>query len=99
MSPDLPDEALERYLQLLAGSDLGERLLEIRYRRPIGMGQRFIRARHLEHAAGLVRRLGARTDTYVGVLLRDRRGGGGGAGGRSPLVFVEVGPAERKAAV
>jgi hypothetical protein len=97
MSPDLRDEPLERYLRLLAGSDPRERRLEIRYRRPIGMGQRFIRARHLEHAAGLVRRLGARTDTYVGVLLRDRRAGGRDAVSRSHLVFVELDatPSER----
>jgi RepB DNA-primase from phage plasmid/CHC2 zinc finger len=84
------DEPLERYLQLLAGSDPGERLLEIRYRRPVGMGQRFIPARHLEHAAGLVRRLGSWTDTYVGVLLRDRRAGGRDAVSHSHLVFVEL---------
>ena len=51
-------------------------MLEIRYRQPVGMGQRFIPANDVEHAAWLIRRLAPRTDTYVGVLLRDRRAGG-----------------------
>jgi RepB DNA-primase from phage plasmid/CHC2 zinc finger len=90
MSPDHGDEPLERYLQLLAGTGPGEQLLEVRYRRTVGMGQRFIPARDLEHAAGVLRRLGPRTDTYVGVLLRDRQAGGRDAVSRSHLVFVEL---------
>ena len=89
-STDWRDQPLERFLQLLAGSDPGERLLEIRYRRPVGMGQRFIPAHNLEQAAKLLRRLGPRMDTYVGVLLRDRRSGGRDAVTRSHLVFVEL---------
>ncbi len=90
MSADRRYQPLERYLQLLAGSDPGERLLEIRYRRTTGMGQRFIPATDIEHAAGVIRRLGTRTDTYVGVLLRDRPAGGREAVSRSHLVFVEL---------
>jgi hypothetical protein len=90
MSSDRRERPLERYLRLLAGSDPGERLLEIRYRRPVGMRQRFIPAHDLEQAARLLRRLGPQTDAYVGVLLRDRRSGGRDAVTRSHLVFVEL---------
>jgi hypothetical protein len=86
-------DRLEIFLQLLAGSDPGERLLEVRYR-PLdgeaGMRQRFIPARNLRAAAGFIAWHGARSDTYVGVLLRDRRQGGRDAVSRSHLLFVEI---------
>ena len=81
---------LERYLQLLAGTDPGERLLEIRYRHGDGMRQRFTPARDFGQAAGVIRSLGRLTDVYVGVLLRDRRSGGRDAVSRSHLVFAEL---------
>ena len=81
---------LERYLRALAGSSPGERLLEIRYRRQIGMGQRFVRADDMPSAAAAVRELAVGRDTYVGVLLRDHRGGGREAVSRSHLVFCEL---------
>jgi hypothetical protein len=85
-----PERELERYLRLLVGTDPGERLIEIRYRRDEGMGQRFIEARRPSQAAIVVRSLAVRTDVYVGVVLRDRRSGGRAAVSRSHLVFVEV---------
>ena len=81
---------LERYLRLLAGTVPGERLLEIRYRRSVGMGQRFVPATDIAQTAALIRQLARRTDTYVGVLLRDRRAGGRDAVSRSHLVFAEL---------
>ena len=84
---------LEIFLQLLAGSDPGERLLEVRHR-PLdggaGMRQRFIPARNLRAAAEFIEWQGARSDTYIGVLLRDRPSGGRDAVSRSHLLFVEI---------
>jgi hypothetical protein len=84
---------LDTFLRLLAGSDPGERLLEVRYRRPdgeAGMRQRFIPARNLAAASRFIAWQGARSDTYVGVLLRDRPRGGRDAVSRSHLLFVEI---------
>ena len=81
-------DPLRRYLRALAGADDG--LLEIRSRRPDGMSQRFVAAAAVTAAAGQIRRLGARTDVYVGVLLRDRRAGGRDAISGGRVVFVEV---------
>ncbi len=86
-------DELDTVLRLLAGSDPGERLLEVRYRRPdgeAGMGERFIPARNLRAASRFIAWQGARSDTYVGVLLRDRPRGGREAVSRSHLLFVEI---------
>jgi hypothetical protein len=81
---------LERYLQVLAAADPEGRFLELRYRRAVGMGQRFVPAVDVDRAARRARRLGASSDTYVGVALRDRPAGGRTAVGSSRVVFVEV---------
>jgi hypothetical protein len=93
---------LDTFLQLLAGSNPGERLLEVRYRPPdaeAGMWRRFFPARNPRAAAEFIAWQGARSDTYVGVLLRDRpRGvlaqerprGGRDAVSRSHLLFVDI---------
>jgi hypothetical protein len=81
---------LERYLQVLAAADPEGRFLELRYRRAVGMGQRFVPAVDVDAAARLARRLGASSDTYVGVALRDRPAGGRSAVTGSRVVFVEV---------
>ena len=86
-------DELDTFLQLLAGSDPGERLLEVRHRPQhgqAGMRQRFIPARDLAAAGELIAWQGARSDTYVGVLLRDRPRGGRDAVSRSHLLFVEI---------
>jgi hypothetical protein len=88
----VPDP-LDTFLQLLAGSDPGERLLEVRHRAPngeAGMRQRFIPARNLRAAGEFIAWQGARSDTYVGVLLRDRPRGGRDGVSRSHLLFVEI---------
>jgi hypothetical protein len=88
----VPDR-LKIFLQLLAGSDPGERLLEVRHR-PLngeaGMRRRFIPARNVDAAAGFIAWHGARSDTYVGVLLRDRPRGGRDAVTGAHLLFVEI---------
>ena len=69
------DGDLERYLQVLTGGDDGGWLIEIRYRRQAGMGQRFVPVARIAQAAAAIRSLAPRRDTFVGVLPRVRRGG------------------------
>ena len=81
---------LDRYLRILAGDDPAGRLIEIRSTIPNGMRQTFTPATRPELAANTITRLAARTDVYVGVLLRRRRGGGRDACERSHLAFIEI---------
>ena len=83
-------EDLDRYLRILAGDDPAGRLIEIRSTIPDGMRQTFTPATRPELAAKTITRLAARTDVYVGVLLRRRRGGGRDACERSHLAFIEI---------
>ena len=83
-------EDLDRYLRILAGDDPAGRLIEIRSTIPDGMRQTFTPATRPELAATTITRLAARTDVYVGVLLRRRRGGGRDACERSHLAFIEI---------
>ena len=82
---------LDRYLRILAGADPEGRLIEIRSKVPAGaMRQIFTSATRPELAAKTITRLAARTDVYIGVLLRRRRGGGRDACEHSHLAFVEI---------
>lgn len=81
---------LERYLEVLGAGEPAGRFFELRYRQPVGMGQRFVPAVDVDVAAGVARRLGQRSDTYIGVALRDRPAGGRSAVVSSRVVFVEV---------
>ena len=82
---------LDRYLHILAGADPTGRLIEIRSAIPGGdMRQTFTPATRPELAAKMITRLAARTDVYVGVLLRHRRSGRRDACERSHLAFVEI---------
>jgi hypothetical protein len=82
---------LDLYLRILAGADPTGRLIELRSAIPGGaMRQTFTPANRPRLAAKTITRLAARTDVYVGVLLRRRRGGGRDACERSHLVFVEI---------
>ena len=87
---------LKAYLEMLAGSRPEERLLEVRYRNPRGAGMRqaFVPARRLDVALDRIVSLAAHSDTYTGVLLRDRRAGGKSAVSRSHLLFVEIDAAD-----
>jgi hypothetical protein len=88
-------EALDSYLRVLAGPAPGARLLEIRFAlRHRDMGRLFIAAHSARGASRLIQRLGSRTDVYVGVCLRSRRGGGRNAIDRSHLAFVEIDAAD-----
>jgi hypothetical protein len=51
-------------------------LVEIRFRVGEGMGRRFVEVDRLGRLVGTVLSLAARTDVYVGVIPRRRRGGG-----------------------
>ena len=83
--------ALERYLHILAGADPTGRLIEIRAAIPGGdMRQTFTPATRPELATKMITRLAARTDVYVGVLLRHRRSGRRDACEPSHLAFVEI---------
>lgn len=89
-------DPLLSFLTLLAGPEPGERLLEVRHRtngRP-GMRQQFMPATAPVTASELIRPLAARGDTYIGVLLRDRREGGRNAVSSSHLLWVEIDAAD-----
>lgn len=89
--PAADTQALEHYLQVLSGPAPRGRLLEIRFAlHDRGMGRLFIAAHRRPGAARLLRRLGARTDVYVGVCLRNRRSGGRDAIDHCHLAFVEI---------
>jgi len=87
---------LKAYLEMLAGSRPDERLLEVRYRNPRGAGMRhvFVPAERLDVALDRIVSLAAQSDTYTGVLLRDRHAGGKSAVSRSHLLFVEIDTAD-----
>jgi hypothetical protein len=84
-----PDD-LSAYLAVLAADAGAGQLLEVRYRRSRGMGQRFFAVDRLGHAAGEIHRLGRHQDTYVGVLTRDQASGGRGAILTARLLWAEV---------
>lgn len=68
--------AARRYANALFGRAPDGALVEVRFRVPVGMGQRFHRVSLLARLVESIVALSARTDVYVGVLPRRRRGGG-----------------------
>jgi CHC2 zinc finger/RepB DNA-primase N-terminal domain len=68
--------AARRYAGALFGSGPREALVEVRFRVPWGMGQRFHSLSRLDRLVESILVLSARTDVYVGVLPRRRRSGG-----------------------
>jgi len=68
--------AAQLFLAALYRSALAGSLVEIRFRTTSGMARRFHQVERLDRVAEIVRTLAARTDVYVGVLARRRRGGG-----------------------
>lgn len=73
------------YLRALVAGEAPCRYVEVRYRRPGGMGQLFFAAGQLEDAARVIHGLGSRTDVYVGVIPRTFP-----AGDRSAVVSGQV---------
>jgi CHC2 zinc finger/RepB DNA-primase from phage plasmid len=71
-------EAARRYADALFGRVPRGALVEVRFRVPLGMGQRFHSASQIGRLVESIVALSARTDVYVGVLPRWRRGGGRG---------------------
>lgn len=72
---DRPD-SLDRYLSALFARARPSTLVEVRWRVPTGMGQRFVRARDLDGVATIMRTRADESDVYIGVLPRWRRRGG-----------------------
>jgi hypothetical protein len=68
--------AVRRYAGALFGSAPRGSLVEVRFRVPLGMGQRFHSVARLDLLVESILQLSRRTDVYVGVLPRRRRGGG-----------------------
>ena len=69
-------EAAVLYVSALFGWAPTGALVEVRFRVPSGMAQRFHSASRLDRLVESIVVLSARTDVYVGVLARRRRGGG-----------------------
>ena len=68
-------EAALRYARALFGSAPGGALVEVRFRVPSGMGQRFHSVSLLDRLAESFVALATRTVMFVGVLPRRRRRG------------------------
>jgi CHC2 zinc finger len=68
--------AAQLFLAALYRSAPAGSLVEIRFRTTSGMARRFDQVERLDRVAEIVRTLAARTDVYMGVLARRRRGGG-----------------------
>jgi hypothetical protein len=71
-------EAANRFLDALYHCAPAGSFVEVRFRVSSGMGQRFHRATELERVADTIVALASRTDVYVGVIARRRRGGARG---------------------
>ena len=70
-------EPIAAYLNVLAGAEPAGGYLEVRWRRDGGMGQAFYpTGGRFDEAVTTIRRLGGRTDVYVGAAPRTRRAGG-----------------------
>lgn len=68
--------AARRYAGALFGSAPRESLVEVRFRVPLGMGQRFHSVSRVDLLVESILVLSQRTEVYVGVLPRRRRAGG-----------------------
>jgi hypothetical protein len=83
------EDDLAVYLRLLFARAAAGEFVEVRWRLPDGMGQRFVPAGDLDGAAGVVCGLGDRTDVYVGVLPRTCKRGGRDAVSRGAVVWAD----------
>ena len=88
---DVATAELNRYLLVLFGRARRTTFVEVRWRVPSGMRQRFIPAGELDPAHRLIRGLAPQTDVFVGVLPRWRRAGGRAAVvGDCRMVWVDL---------
>jgi CHC2 zinc finger len=71
----IQDSPLAAFLSALYSRAPAGSLVEVRYRTPAGMGQIFRSVTRLDHVAAQITHSAPRTDVYVGVLPRRRRGG------------------------
>ena len=81
---------IRSYLAVLAGPAPERRVIDVRRRVPDGMRKQGIAAVGLDRAAATIHGHAQRSDTYVGVLLRDGRAGGKEHVSRSHLVWIEI---------
>ena len=83
-------DVLDAYLSVLVGSAPGRRVIDVRRRVPDGMRKQGIPALAVDRAAATIRGHARRSDTYVGVLLREGRAGGKEYVSRSHLIWIEI---------
>ncbi len=87
-------DGLSAYINIVHG--FGPGLVEVRHKRPTGMGQQFLEPRDPE-LQPLIRRLGAQTDVYVGAALRKGRDGTRAGVGAVGVLWADLdGPAARE---
>ena len=73
--PERIGKAASVYVRALFGAASVGSLVEVRFRVPSGMAQRFISASRERDVVDAVLGLASRTDVFVGVLPRARPGG------------------------
>lgn len=78
-SLDVSTVSVDRYLDVLFARARPSTLVEVRWRRAVGMGQQFVPARDRRVLGPLLTELGHEHEVYVGVLPRWREAGGRGA--------------------
>jgi CHC2-type zinc finger protein/DNA primase RepB-like protein len=82
---------LEAYLNCLYGAEPRGAYVELRGKRPGGgMDQTFIEVGEVERIATVIRRVGAKTDLYVGVCPRSRREGTRAAVENAHVLWVDA---------
>lgn len=95
MTPPPPDIAvdpavIDAYLRILVGTAPERRVIDVRHRVPDGMRKQGIAATQLGRAVATIGGHARRSDTYIGVLLRDGRAGGKEHVSLSHLVWTEI---------
>jgi hypothetical protein len=81
---------LVSYLRVLASGAAPDQFFDVRWATDDGgMSMRFIPVRCVDQTARLILRVAAKTDVYVGAVLRDRRAGGKSAISGSRLLYIE----------
>jgi len=88
-------DSVDRYLLALFARARPSTLVEVRWRTPTGMAQRFAAVADLANTARHIVELGERTDVYVGVLPRWRpQGGRAAVASDGRIVWVDLDSAD-----